>query len=285
MALSGYSTFYNLDMETITAPVDVTTDSIAVGPDTFSDNDAIFTPRLDVAGRKYLEVSIPDGKSAWSVSGSDQHAGVQQGTFVLVSRIPSAHTPEEGRETSTLTYHPPSHTTLLVREPGGVSLAASSSLSSEPSFWVPYGQVHVFVVVLRNSGTNVFAYVDGKLSDENLENSPYFPVDYYTVLPAGDIYRFAGISGSLTDEEVESLSADLLDEYLYSDVTVEWEPPEHNGGAPITGYIIRTPGVQGVDEFRAEADATELTFRSIGGPVQVVAENAAGRSLPAEVTS
>lgn len=73
-------------------------------------------------------------------------------------------------------------------------------------------------------------------------------------------------------------------------VTLEWSPPESNGGAPIIGYPIerKEPGKsQWIRVTRVEPDVTWHTIKSLlegrGYIFRVYAENAEGLSEPAVI--
>lgn len=101
-------------------------------------------------------------------------------------------------------------------------------------------------------------------------------------LPAGDHFRVLRWDVRLTSSEILAASEVLLDAYTPR-ATIAWGEPLHDGGSPVTGYIVRRLGGDGVTSTRVGPDVFEVEMPIGGVAYQVVAVNAEGHGAPVEV--
>ena len=138
---------------------------------------------------------------------------------------------------------------------------------------------HIFGFTIDESNELV-KYLNGA-SYETTTISPYTGAMTPVVVPSAGLRRFIVWDRALSALEVEDAYDELFAEYL-ADVTVlSWEPPAHDGGSPVTGYLVRAYDGTSVTEFETASLTYSLTGSYVA--VQVVAVNAQGEGLPTEI--
>lgn len=100
---------------------------------------------------------------------------------------------------------------------------------------------------------------------------------------SGAVRRFIVWDRVLTAQEILDVEAELVG-YLQPIADVSWDVPAHDGGSPLTGYLVRVYDGAALVETAVAAGVTTATVQvPSGSAVQVVALNAVGMGRPTEV--
>lgn len=145
----------------------------------------------------------------------------------------------------------------------------------------------VHLIAVSSSDWDASIYYDGEpLGGGALTNPRAEEWAYATVgATSGDGMAILLRMYATTDPYDPDVAMSLMLQYgIIATPRVSWQPPVADGGAPITGYVVRhlTDGGE-VVERRVDASVLEVDLTVPGGVVQVSAVNVLGESVPAEV--
>lgn len=169
-----------------------------------------------------------------------------------------------------------------------VSGTAAMVMQDELAFDEPVtGDTAPHSWVLWTDGEDTAVICDGEVVKTGTGASAPSAEFAYLYVSSGGVVYYVGVwEELLTLEGAQDFSLaqmSLIPTPSTPVTQATWEAPAHDGGMPVTGYLVRWVDLTGaVVERELEADATSCEVPA-GLPVQVIALNAVGQSTPVEV--